>query len=324
MTTRITIICGSPRSGTTWLGKIFDSHPTTLYRHEPDSCLRHDDFPLFIPLSKLEEYRGRVQEQVAELMQVRSTKVSGKLPLFPKSYYSPPVFQLRRMIVLAAKLADRYLGGINVPDLVSRAQRSAAHLVWKSIESNGRLGILIRSLEDCRAIQIIRHPCGYVASILRGENVGGFTERQPASEDYGLLRLLLATEQARRRKLTLESMRALMPVERLAWRWVLSNEKAMSDTAGLSNCTLIRYEDLCADPKAVAIELFRFAGLPWHPQCEAFIRQSISRESSGFHSVFKNPLHSANKWKDELAPDEARRIATIARDSLPGKLFFPS
>src|SRR5690349_19178518 len=32
----ITFILGAPRSGTTWLGKIFDSHPSVLYRHEPD------------------------------------------------------------------------------------------------------------------------------------------------------------------------------------------------------------------------------------------------------------------------------------------------
>ena len=29
-------LCGMARSGTSWLGKILDSHPDTLYRHEPD------------------------------------------------------------------------------------------------------------------------------------------------------------------------------------------------------------------------------------------------------------------------------------------------
>src|SRR4051812_19968507 len=33
----ITLILGAPRSGTSWLGKIFDSHPDVVYRHEPDS-----------------------------------------------------------------------------------------------------------------------------------------------------------------------------------------------------------------------------------------------------------------------------------------------
>jgi sulfotransferase family protein len=33
------LILGAPRSGTTWLAKIVDSHPDVLYRHEPDATL---------------------------------------------------------------------------------------------------------------------------------------------------------------------------------------------------------------------------------------------------------------------------------------------
>ena len=29
-------LIGLPRSGTTWIAKIFDSHPDVLYYHEPD------------------------------------------------------------------------------------------------------------------------------------------------------------------------------------------------------------------------------------------------------------------------------------------------
>ena len=32
------LILGAPRSGTTWLAKIIDSHPDVLYRHEPDAA----------------------------------------------------------------------------------------------------------------------------------------------------------------------------------------------------------------------------------------------------------------------------------------------
>lgn len=31
------LLFGMPRSGTTWVGKILDSHPGTVYRHEPDA-----------------------------------------------------------------------------------------------------------------------------------------------------------------------------------------------------------------------------------------------------------------------------------------------
>ena len=42
---RIILILAAPRSGTTWLAKIFDSHPDVLYRHEPDTVLRATDLP---------------------------------------------------------------------------------------------------------------------------------------------------------------------------------------------------------------------------------------------------------------------------------------
>ena len=35
------LLFGAPRSGTSWLGRILDSHPDTLMRHEPDRSEEH-------------------------------------------------------------------------------------------------------------------------------------------------------------------------------------------------------------------------------------------------------------------------------------------
>ena len=45
---QILLIFGMPRSGTTWLGKIFDSHPDIIYLHEPDSEFRLKEVPLLV------------------------------------------------------------------------------------------------------------------------------------------------------------------------------------------------------------------------------------------------------------------------------------
>ena len=37
MNLKPSLLFGMPRPGTPWLGKVFDSQPATLYRHEPDS-----------------------------------------------------------------------------------------------------------------------------------------------------------------------------------------------------------------------------------------------------------------------------------------------
>ena len=50
------VIFGSPRSGTTWLGKLFDSHPDVFYLHEPDSILVDREIPFQVNEDELEKY----------------------------------------------------------------------------------------------------------------------------------------------------------------------------------------------------------------------------------------------------------------------------
>ena len=45
----LVLLFGMPRSGTTWIGKIFDSYPDTVYRHETDSSGRLNAVPLLAP-----------------------------------------------------------------------------------------------------------------------------------------------------------------------------------------------------------------------------------------------------------------------------------
>jgi len=67
--------------------------------------------------------------------------------------------------------------------LVGRAEEGIT-LVWKSIESLGRLGVISGCLDACHGVHIIRHPCGYVSSILKGEEQARFFNRIRASEGY--------------------------------------------------------------------------------------------------------------------------------------------
>src|SRR6185312_10315120 len=140
---RCILVFGMPRSGTTWIGKLFDSHPDTLYRHE------------------LEQF-------VACLPEWRSPKVVGKQPLFPKNYQSIAALCAYRLSVTAAKAASRARKDFPCLYRPTAARSERARLVWKSIESSGRLGACVEALPQARAIHLMRHPCGYVASVLRG------------------------------------------------------------------------------------------------------------------------------------------------------------
>lgn len=314
------LLFGMPRSGTTWLGKVFDSHPDTLYRHEPDSGSALDgSMPLFPEASRATEYAQEATRFVEALPDNHSLRVTGKLPVFRKHGQSTMAWQLRRASLLAGKVASRWLAIESAPEFRHRSATTV--LVWKSIESLGRIGVLARALPDSRAIHIIRHPCGYVASVLSGEASGLMPGTVAASEDYGILELLLATEGARRRRLSLEYFRSLHPVERLAWRWLLYNEKALADLQDQGNARLAVYEELCRDPAGGFCHLFEFAGLSWDPQTAAFVDASTHTENSAYFSVFKDPERAAHGWRQKLAVRDQEQVLAVVAESAPGLIF---
>lgn len=313
------LLFGMPRSGTTWIGKVFDSHPDTLYRHEPDSGGVLDRLmPLFPELPRAAEYAPAAKQYLSSLPKLRSLRVIGKLPVFRKRGQSRMEARLQQAALLGSKAAARWLPIRSAPEF---GTPHAAVLVWKSIESLGRLGVLARVLPDARAVHIVRHPCGYVSSVLGGEAAGLMPGSVRASEDYGILELLLSTAGARRRNLDLDFFRRLQPVERLAWRWLLYNEKALDDLRNCLNARVAIYEQLCRDPAGEFRKLFEFAGLPWEPQTAAFVDASTHTEQSAYFSVFKDPERAAYGWRDKLTAADQDLVLGVVAGSEPGSLF---
>jgi Sulfotransferase family len=323
MAKNIILAFGMPRSGTTWCGKIFDSHPDTIYRHEPDTNFGSPELPLMNPVNQVDQHRQVIEGYIAAVCRVHTERASASLPIFPKRYYSPATYQFRKGLILAVKLLSRQWRGLTVPDLVDVDGNRDITIVWKSIESLGRLGLFANVSKCLRAVHILRHPCGQISSVLNGESGGRFSEKLLSSEDYGIFRLLADTESARIHGVTYEKFEAMEPLERLAWRWVIFNEQAILDSKDQDNCMILRYEDLCLDPESQTRKLFTFTGLDWNEQTSNFISMSTGRNSNRYYSVFKDPIKAMNKWQDILPVENVRQITAIVKDTLPGRLYFP-
>lgn len=306
------LLFGMPRSGTTWVGKLFDSHPDTLYRHEPDS-LRLLSMPMFPDKEDAPGYRAELEQFVAQAPRLRSPEVVGKQPLFPKSYLSDLGLVLYRSSVIGAKIGSRVIRHFPCLFRPTAARSDRARLVWKSIESPGRLGVCIEALPEVRAIHLMRHPCGYIASVMRGEAARRFSGED--TDDLWMLKMLLDTPGAKQHPVNLEDMKRLTLEERLAWRWLLIQEKILADVAGNARVLTLRYEDICADPLAMTRRMFQFAGLAWHQQTEAFVRASTRASHSDYYSVFKDPKSSAERWRSELSPQVIESVLRIVRQS---------
>jgi sulfotransferase family protein len=210
---RFLLLFGMARSGTSWIGKIFDSHPLTVYKHEPDR--RMLEVPLAPPLDQAERFRNPITRFFAQLPGINRDHVARSLPVFAKQYRSAITQHIHRTSVLSAIAASSL--GFRMPVWqCAHVDRPDVRIVWKSIDSLGRTGVILRVMENCRAVIITRHPCGSISSALRGRTQSKFASSVPPSEDYGVMQILL--ESARRtRGLTIEHLRQFHPIERMTW-----------------------------------------------------------------------------------------------------------
>ena len=190
------LLFGMPRSGTTWIGKILNSQPDTLYRHEPDSWGLLNEVPLLPHIDQAMQYSQAINEFIESIPRMHQTKIIATLPIFHQNYLFPAQFHLHRMSNVSSLFLAKFLGEVSMPQFVNYQANNHLHLIWKSVESLGRLGVIVRVAKECRAVHLLRHPCGYISSVLRGETRKKFTSALPASEDYNLLEILMQTKQA--------------------------------------------------------------------------------------------------------------------------------
>lgn len=319
-------VFGLPRSGTTWLAKILDSHPDTFYLHEPDIVLPPDGVPMVCEDADLESLLPAAQGYVARLTAVRTSKTLGALPLFRSRHEGPGSFALRQSVILAVKAAEAarplrpHLRRLTLPTF--GADRGATRLVLKSVNAMGRVNLFRRARAGSRMVVLLRHPCGQIASVMRGERRHAFESDTAAADDTGILRQLAASSVGRRYGLELEALRRLTPEERLAWEWLVLTEKAITDANG---DIVLRYEDLCRDPIGESRALFAGLGLGWDPATERFIRATISKDRANhYYSIFRNPQAAAERWRKDLPPDHVRRIMNVVERSEPCRAAWTS
>jgi hypothetical protein len=185
------------------------------------------------------------------------------------------------------------------------------------------MGLIMNALPESKAIYIIRHPCGQIASVMKGEKSGNFLSEVLAEEDFNLFELLLDSNYAKKHSLTIEKIKEMKPVERSALRWVLYNEQAIEDIEQSNNRGMIvRYEDICMNPKKKTKQLYDFSGLLWNSQTEEFINQSSLGKSDAYFSVFKNPEVTMSKWRDFFNNEDIELIKKTISNSKAGDLYI--
>jgi Sulfotransferase family len=296
------LIVGAPRSGTSWLGKIFDSHPDVLYRFEPD----------WFDSDQVVTDSDMIRANMARWLRNRDPRSAGKRPFFAKSWQTARSRLLRASLVYAGAAANRIgLPAWPIPDL-GCAMRARA--VVKSVRLRDGLGAFVSACPEGRALLILRHPCGQAASLMRGTRDRRFDLAKPGTD--------MAYDEARTIGFAAGygidegSFRGLTDAAKYAWSWREFNETAFGSIADRSNARVVIYEDLCASPMDQARTILTFAGLHWTAQTETFLARSTSYgRAAGYYAVLRNSIAAADRWRSELAPRDQDAVRKVVRGS---------
>jgi hypothetical protein len=308
------LILGCQRSGTTWLAKIIDSHPDVLYRHEPDEAL---PAPPSVDAAALPALLTR---WVAD----RGPRAVGIKPFFPKSWQPAWARPLRMAFATAIKVAGRLpspisaLGDVAIPDI---GARSAPRVAIKSIRWASDAAILACTMPASRTIFILRHPCGQVASVMRGNRQRRFdlkTEGTDMPFDEAAALPFAASH-----GVDDPTFQALPDAAKYAWSWRAYNEPAYAALAAEPNVHVVLYEALCARPEALARRIMAFAALDWTHQTEEFVaRSTVHRGKAGYYAVFRNAVAAAEAWRKTMSDADQHAVRSVVAAS-PLTRFWP-
>jgi hypothetical protein len=305
-------LIGQGRSGTSWLAKILDSHPDVLYRHEPDLEVP-ETLPWFCSPSEREGFRTVTRAYLEKLVGVRTLRAAGPLPIAVKHYRSAIAQILRTGLIIGLRGMEMAIGPkrwpsrVSLPDFILRRYQGDIRVLLKSVNAIAYSGLVADAWPECRIVTIVRHPCGYVESQLRGLTLGIMSGLNPLEER-------MRSPLAKNLGLNMGDPATLSTVEQLAWEWAFFNQSMADELNGRAHVRTIMYSDLTANPIGVARDLFAFLGLPWVPQTETFITKStISPSRERYFGIRKDPIKANNRWQHALSFEDQQRILAIAR-----------
>lgn len=299
---------GMPRSGTTWIAKIIDSHPDILYNHEPDSVSPLSNTPLFCQSVNAEQ-KAEVSRLLNQLP-LEHEKCVGKRPFFNKNYRHWITEQCFRLSIFATKvLKHNFL-------LAQRAHKKHKNtrLMFKSIESTGRVKLFLESEPELKTLLIVRCVFGQINSVIKGSSGSQFLDNDYQLSQQELTHLY--NIHGDENYMTLDEVLALPVIEQLAYKWLVTNEKAIKEAEAMpERAMIISYDALCDDPLAGAKAIFSFLGMPLSEQTQAFVGESTSSHDDAFYSVNKNPKMAKSHWQKNITNEQVVAINKMIKGS---------
>ena len=323
---RLVWLLGAARSGTTWLGNMLNSFPSSLYCHEP--LLRPEDDAI-APFLRQIRSAGQLSEADRAIVLdywSRAYHATRRPPFFPKDYTRWPasVVWTAWLAVSATGRGTRWFR-----DWFSPLPEARFDLVVKQ----GGLALhgaeFMGALAPAAVIVIVRHPCGVIASVRRGQRLGLMA--RPARSAWIASNLPAAQESGFDQR----QLETMTDTEFESMKWVVETGKYQRLAEAHPNGHIVVYRELYNEPLAVVTSLATALNWDVTEQTRRFIRATTkpnaSRLSSWlvsghpYFSVYRPSRESVGAWAHELTKREQEEILAVARplvqrhwpDSLP-------
>jgi len=309
-------ILGYPRSGTTWFANLFNSHPDVAYRHEViGRCYSYFSEQLFYKLKHDDGLADQDYETALDIILSPNVE-SDRAPFFHKNHLMLKSIRLHYLFWIAAKTLHP-LGSIYKHLFYPRADNLA--LVIKETRSTVNMDSILSGLRADKVVILFRHPCGALASSLRGIESGKMTTSTAE------MRRCWYTENIHKpylRGLGIDEQQILeLPRHKyLSILWAQQNEDYLAFTSTHYDKLFISYESFMKDKESNITSLFSMLGLDYDPMVEDFIRSTsgsseartvMKDSSSNYYSVYRDEKFDPDKWRHELSAEHISDIENL-------------
>lgn len=323
------LILGYPRSGTTWFANLFNTHPDVVYRHEMiGRCHQEFSEELFKKLKfdfslSESEYKKAIQTILSPNIE------TDRAPFFKKNHLTLNHPKIHYISWLTSKAIPFFRP---IYKFIFYPKGSDVKLVIKETRSTMNMDSIIEGIRSDKNIILFRHPCGAIASSLKGIETGKMQAGSTAEKEHWL-----KTNKDRKYitslKLNPSQILSLPEHEYLALRWRLQNEDYLEFTTKNNRNIYISYEDFMVDQEEKVKALFAKLPLSYDRCVKNFITASsgvksakplLKDSSSNFYSVYRNEGFDPDKWKKSLTPEQICGIEKHTLDIFDKLLEFSS
>lgn len=310
--TRLLFLAGYPRSGTTWFSNMINADPTVIYRHEFLGRIwnklpagRFDQLKYSHGLSDQER-----AETVAAILQAHPE--ADRPPFFYKTHLPLRSPRVHHFAWMAASALPQVLG---FAYRKLYAPRPAGQVILiKETRSAANMDSILAGLQADACIFLFRHPCGAIASQLRGIASGKM--RRPGRRE---LEMFYSDNRDQLLQLGYDSELTdwlECPVEvQLSAMWAVQNSTYIK-LASDHKAVFVDYDSFYRERYERLADLFNALGMTASERVVTFLRESDSESKpsgmrdagSEFYSVYRGGDFNTEQWRDELSPEQIRGI----------------